>query len=220
MEEEKKPIKKTVVTVGSLISQNKQLSLENTATNYYSTTLSNPATNSAASTVSTYNGAYDGSNASSWTSAYDDYGGFIYTNGKINKDLVEAILSGIFENETDLVPLVKNYFIKYLDKVMEDPDEIIKEVIRAKDEEIKELKEDLKSLNTRLDSLTKLLSLLEEKVQREIGIDKRLGGITPCDPSITWTTSTYNYEVNDLYGTPTITTTTISNTVQEPSNPY
>lgn len=209
MKEEKKPTKKTVATVGSLISQNEQLSFENTATNYYySTTQANSAINSAASTVSTYNGMYNG------TGTYD-YGdisginvsGIIYTDGKINKDLVEAILSGIFENETDLVPLVKNYFIKYLDKVMEDPDEIIKEAIRAKDEEIKELKEDLKSLTVRLDSLTKLLSLLEEKVQRET----KLGGGNPWDNSnITWTTSTYNYDGNDLCGQPI---TTISTTV-------
>jgi len=216
MKEENKPTKRTVATVGSLISQNEQLSLGNTATNYYSTTLSNSAINSAASTstVSTYNGAYDGSNASSWTSTYD-YGefadGLIYTNGKINKDLVEAILSGIFENETDLIPLVKNYFIKYLDKVMEDPDEIIKEAIRAKDEEIKELKEDLKSLTVRLDSLTKLLSLLEEKVQRRDDIDKKLGPGNPWDSNITWTTTTtYNYDGNDLCGQPI---TTISTTV-------
>ena len=207
MKEEKKPTKRTVATVGSLISQNEQLSLENTATNYYSTMQANSAINSASSTVSTYNG----SNASSWTVTYDygDTSGIIYTDGKINKDLVEAILSGIFENETDLVPLVKNYFIKYLDKVMEDPDEIIKEAIRAKDEEIKEHKEDLKSLNTRLDSLTKLLSLLEEKVQRET----KLGGGNPWDPNnnITWTTTTtYNYDGNDLCGQPI---TTISTTV-------
>ena len=205
MKEEKKPTKRTVATVGSLISQNEQLSLGNTATNYYPTMQATSAINSASSTVSTYNG----SNASSWTVTYDygDTSGIIYTDGKINKDLVEAILSGIFENETDLVPLVKNYFIKYLDKVMEDPDEIIKEAIRAKDEEIKELKEDLKSLTVRLDSLTKLLSLLEEKVQRET----KLGGGNPWDPSnITWTTSTYNYDGNDLCGQPI---TTISTTV-------
>ena len=34
------------------------------------------------------------------------------------------------------MPLVKNYLVKYLDKVMDEPEEIVKELIKEKDEKI------------------------------------------------------------------------------------
>ena len=63
-------------------------------------------------------------------------------------DVVKKRLEDLIEDEDEMMPLIKNYLRKYLEKVMDNPDEIIKrdEEIKKQKEEIKDLKEQIKSL--------------------------------------------------------------------------
>ena len=63
-------------------------------------------------------------------------------------DVVKKRLEDLIEDEDEMMPLIKNYLRKYLEKVMDNPDEIIKrdEEIEKQKEEIKDLKEQVKSL--------------------------------------------------------------------------
>jgi len=78
----------------------------------------------------------------------------------ISDEGVKKIVEKIFDSEEDLMPLVKNYLVKYLDKVMDEPEEIVKELVKEKDEKINQLEEQVEELN-------KKIAELEEKVEKE-----------------------------------------------------
>ena len=123
-----------------------------------------------------------------------------YTINKLNlsDDTINKIVEKILDSDDDLLPLVKNYLIKYLDQVMDNPEEIIKDLIKEKDTEISRLRGELDSLTKRLEKLEKERSFnlgeLDIK-QAEINTE------TPGSWSTTQTTST-----NWLYDPSTIAT--------------
>ena len=88
------------------------------------------------------------------------------------KKLVERIL----DNEEDLVPILKNYFAKYFESLMDNPEELIdtavKEIIDKKDKEIERLGQKVEELSNKLDYLINLIhskSYNEEELRTNIG---------------------------------------------------
>ena len=120
----------------------------------------------------------------------------------VSDESIKKIVEKIFDSDEDLMPLVKNYLVKYLDKIMDEPEEIVKELIKEKDEKINQLEEQVEAMN-------KKIVELEEKIERESRAFD-LGG-TSIGPATTewiydhsnvtstggsWTTGTY-YDGND-----------------------
>lgn len=115
----------------------------------------------------------------------------------VSDESIKKIVEKIFDSDEDLMPLVKNYLVKYLDKIMDEPEEIVKELIKEKDEKINQLEEQVEAMN-------KKIVELEEKIERESRAFD-LGG-TSIGPATTewiydhsnvtstggsWTTGTY-----------------------------
>lgn len=110
-----------------------------------------------------------------------------YTIDKLNlsDDTINKIIKKILDSDDDLLPLVKNYLIKYLDQVMDNPEEIIKDLIKEKDTEISRLREEL-------DSLTKRLEKLENERPFNLGGIK-LAEVDTESPG-EWTTTNWIYD--------------------------
>lgn len=72
---------------------------------------------------------------------------------EVKKDFKE-----ILENEDEMMPLIKNYLRKYLEEVMDNPEELIK-----RDEEIERQKEEIKELKNQIESLKEELTDLRSK---------------------------------------------------------
>lgn len=70
----------------------------------------------------------------------------------LSKEQKEELLMKLLESEDELMPILKKYLVGYLDKIMDNPEEIIKELLKEKDIEI--------------ESLKKKVSDLEEKVNK------------------------------------------------------
>ncbi len=67
----------------------------------------------------------------------------------------EELLTKLLESEDDLMPILKKYLVGYLDKIMENPEPIIKELIKEKDEEIKRLNKEVEELKKEVEELKK-----------------------------------------------------------------
>ena len=115
----------------------------------------------------------------------------------VSDESIKKIVEKIFDSDEDLMPLVKNYLVKYLDKVMDKPEEIVKELIKEKDEKINQLEEQVEAMN-------KKIVELEEKIERESrAFDLNGTNLGPTTKWIyknsnatsaggSWTTSTYD----------------------------
>ena len=141
-----------------------------------SLTSSLTSTNASASTIS--------SNYSTTTAGYystdDSYSWTLNGDVEIGDESVKKIIEKIFDSDNDLLPLVKNYLIKYLDQVMDNPEEIIKDLIREKDYEIIQLKQKLEYLTRRIEELEN---------DRKTGEEVDKSNWAKAVPS-TWTTTT------------------------------
>lgn len=77
----------------------------------------------------------------------------------------EEILNIIFEKDDDLIPLIKNYLVKYLEDVINNPEDIIStlleqsKIIKQQEDQIKLLRADL---NWMLDDLYREIGILKE----------------------------------------------------------
>jgi len=136
------------------------------------------STNVSASTIS--------SNYSTTTAGYystgDSYSWTLNGDVEIGDESVKKIIEKIFDSDNDLLPLVKNYLIKYLDQIMDNPEEIIKDLIREKDYEIIQLKQKLEYLTKRIEELEN-----DRKTSEEEEVVK--SNWAKAVPS-TWTTTT------------------------------
>lgn len=136
------------------------------------------AANASASTIS--------SNYTTTTAGYystdDSYSWTLNGDVEIGDESVKKIIEKIFDSDNDLLPLVKNYLIKYLDQVMDNPEEIIKDLIREKDYEITKLKQKLEYLTKRIEELEN-----DRKTSEEEEVVK--SNWAKAVPS-TWTTTT------------------------------
>lgn len=140
-------------------SNSKSLSA-NTSSSITSTSANSGLSSNLSSSTIGY--SYSSTISSSPIYGYDggiNYGDSLweYTIDKLNlsDDTINKIIKKILDSDDDLLPLVKNYLIKYLDQVMDNPEEIIKDLIKEKDTEISRLREELDSLTKRLEKLEK-----------------------------------------------------------------
>jgi len=78
------------------------------------------------------------------------------------KDLIsdkdkEELLMSLLDKEDDLMPILKKYLVGYLEKIMDNPKEIVKELIDDKDDKIQNLEQEIKNLRLEVDCLRKAL---------------------------------------------------------------
>ena len=170
-------------------SNSKSLSA-NTSSSITSTSANSGLSSNLSSSTIGY--SYSSTISSSPIYGYDggiNYGDSLweYTIDKLNlsDDTINKIIKKILDSDDDLLPLVKNYLIKYLDQVMDNPEEIIKDLIKEKDTEISRLREEL-------DSLTKRLEKLEKERPFDLGGIK-LGEVDTESPG-EWTTTNWIYD--------------------------
>ena len=71
----------------------------------------------------------------------------------MDKDKLKDLLFNFLEKEDDVMPILKEYLVGYLDKIMKDPDPIIKDLIKEKDKEINELRTEVERLKSMVDAL-------------------------------------------------------------------
>lgn len=71
---------------------------------------------------------------------------------------IEDTINNFLESEDDLMPILKKYLIGCLDKVLEDPEPLIKDLIKEKDKKIIELEEKVKDLERQIDLISGLFS--------------------------------------------------------------
>ena len=187
MSESKAKMKPTTQTssataASSTLSSSGSLSVSSS----YIGTLTSAGIASAASSATYYPKSYYS------TYAWDDgeTSTTVVTSRKLSEEDIKEIIKKIFDGDTDLLPLVKNYLIKYLDTVMDNPDEIVKELIKEKDEEINNLKKEVEDLGEKIKELEKKVSstgVLDDwaKISTSPGTD-----VTWIGGDSTWTTST------------------------------
>ena len=70
----------------------------------------------------------------------------------ISKEDKEAVIKKLLENEDDLMPILKQYLVKYLDSVMENPESIVKDLIKEKDDRISNLEKKVEKLERQIES--------------------------------------------------------------------
>ena len=92
----------------------------------------------------------------------NDLSNNIYTsNWEVNfkiKDLIsdkdkEEVLMSLLDKEDDLMPILKKYLVGYLEKIMDNPKEIVKELIDDKYDKIQNLKQEIKNLEQEIKNL-------------------------------------------------------------------
>ena len=69
----------------------------------------------------------------------------------IGKEEKEKIIEKMLEDEDDLMPILKQYLAKYLDDIMENPESIVKELIKEKDDRINKLEKRVEELEKQLE---------------------------------------------------------------------
>lgn len=120
---------------------------------------------------------------------------------------LDKVVEKVLDKEEDFMPIFKRYLTKYLDGILDDPSELVKDVIKEKDEEINRLRDQVDRLEEKLKSLS-------DKVDRVDSINRPLGGWEDLGSTITW-----SYDSSTT--SPTITsTTTISDYLNSAANTY
>ena len=74
----------------------------------------------------------------------------------LSKEDKEELLKKLLESENDLMPILKEYLVGYLDKILDNPEPLIKDLIKEKDEKIQELSKRLDDLEKRVSELSKI----------------------------------------------------------------
>jgi hypothetical protein len=80
------------------------------------------------------------------------------------------------KDDMELLNLLKGYLVQCAEKVLDNPEELVKEVLKARDEEIKDLKKEIESLKKEVEELK--------------WRDMPIGGVPYPEPK-PWTTSPY-----------------------------
>ncbi len=57
------------------------------------------------------------------------------------------------KDDMELLNLLKGYLVQCAEKVLDNPEELVKEVLKARDEEIKDLKKEVENLKTEIEEL-------------------------------------------------------------------
>ena len=80
------------------------------------------------------------------------------------------------KDDMELLNLLKGYLVQCAEKVLDNPEELVREVLKARDEEIKDLKKEIESLKKEVEELK--------------WRDMPIGGMPYPEPK-PWTTSPY-----------------------------
>lgn len=73
-----------------------------------------------------------------------------------NEDKVELI-EKILENEDEFMPILKKYLVGYLDKILDNPEPIIKDLIKEKDDKINELNKEVEQLKEEISNIKNII---------------------------------------------------------------
>ena len=57
------------------------------------------------------------------------------------------------KDDLEILSLLKGYLAKYVEQFFEDPDDVVREALKARDEEIKKLENKIKELEEKIDNL-------------------------------------------------------------------
>jgi len=120
---------------------------------------------------------------------------------------LDKVVEKVLDKEEDFMPIFKRYLTKYLDGILDDPSELVKDVIKEKDEEINRLRDQVDRLEEKLKSLS-------DKIDRMDSINRPLGGWEDIGSAITW-----SYDGSTTSPT-TTSTTTISDYLNSAANTY
>lgn len=83
-----------------------------------------------------------------------DWGNLLKYLGSYSTNTTETKNNSNNENEDlELLNLLKGYLSKYVEHFFENPDEVVREALKARDEEINRLNEKIKELESKLDIL-------------------------------------------------------------------
>jgi hypothetical protein len=82
---------------------------------------------------------------------------------------LDKVVEKVLDKEEDFMPIFRRYLTKYLDGILDDPSELVKDVIKEKDEEINRLRDQVGQLEEKLKSLS-------DKVDRMDSMNRPLGG--------------------------------------------
>ena len=159
--------------------------MDNNNTFYYDTSNTSTITTSGwQGTSYTYSPGYYSSTAGYCSTEWD-------TDVKPLEDTIKEKIEKVISDEDEMMPLVKNYLRKYLEKVMDAPEEIINDLLK-KDKEIEEQKEAIKDLKEEINRLKKEVMELQVDRLRVKGDGPSPYnpydpfGPTTTSPSITW----------------------------------
>lgn len=78
-----------------------------------------------------------------------------YFEGLLNDDVVNSknTNSEDIKDDMELLNLLKGYLVQCAEKILDNPEELVKEVLKARDEEIKDLKKEIENLKKEVEEL-------------------------------------------------------------------
>lgn len=136
----------------------------------------------------------------------------------ISKEDKVELVEEILENEDEFMPILKKYLVGYLDKILENPEPLIKELIKEKDDKIDELSKEVSNLKKEVETLKNTIPVLPSEP-----IPLGPNPYYPTDPwgtgGITWTNpvsiynaanSTTSTNPVSIYNTVNSTTSTVT----------
>ena len=78
----------------------------------------------------------------------------------MSKEDKAALVEKILEDEDEFMPILKKYLVGYLDKVLENPEPLVKELIKEKDDKINELSKEVEDLKKEVETLKNNIPLI------------------------------------------------------------
>lgn len=79
--------------------------------------------------------------------------GKAYFGDLLDADAVNSDPEEDIKDDMELLNLLKGYLVQCAEKILDNPEELVKEVLKARDEEIKDLKKEIESLKKEIEEL-------------------------------------------------------------------
>ena len=98
-----------------------------------------------------------------YTSSTIDPGAYTWSWNVVDmmsKEDKAALVEKILEDEDEFMPILKKYLVGYLDKVLENPEPLVKELIKEKDNKINELSKEVEDLKKEVETLKNNMPLI------------------------------------------------------------
>lgn len=78
-----------------------------------------------------------------------------YLGDLLCADAVDTTNPEDIKDDMELLNLLKGYLVQCAEKILDNPEELVKEVLKARDEEIKDLKKEIENLKKEIEELKK-----------------------------------------------------------------